>query len=403
MNSLDLISLGKIVTIREQLMKAQAEGKTVYRLESGDPSFKIHPKVQKAIEEAMEREKTHYIPNDGIPELRKAIADYYNKHHNFGIEYTDVFVTNGAMHALFVAFQAIHDDTKGNGIAIPDPQWTEIFENARLAGLRPIQVPFDPESSEKGYTIDKMEDEDLDAILINSPQNPTGAVLSVDQKKAFVEHVVGEDMWLISDEAYETITYDNVHTPVASLIPAHYDKWISIHSTSKAFAMSGLRLGFIITKNKKVQERLSKAIRCTINGVNSITQWGAVEAFKLDRKNDPYFTEMNAEYAKRRQIIFDAIKNDKVASKVLTPVWPEGGFFLWCKVNPEYSADALSEKLAAHGLGNAPGSCFGDANTTIQAIRFSFSVTTKQVEEGSKHLIKLLNSEGFLHGVSTCS
>ena len=396
MNSLDLVSLGKIVTIREQLMKAQKEGMTVYRLESGDPSFKIHPRVKSAIEEAMLAEKTHYVPVDGIPELRREIADYYNKWHNFGINASDVFITNGAMHGLFVTFQAIHDDMLDNRIAMPDPEWTEIFENARLAGLQPVQIAFDPEALADGsaYTADRLKNKNVEAVLINSPHNPTGTVLTYDQKKAFVERAVENDEWLISDEAYETVTYGVNHIPVASLMPNDYDKWISIHSTSKSFAMSGLRLGFVITKNEKVKQRLSKISRCSINGVNSITQWGAVEAFKLDRRNDPYFKEMNEEYAKRRQIIFDAIKSDKVASSVFTPVWPEGGFFLWCKVNPAYSADALSEKLAKFGLGNAPGSCFGDSCT--QAMRFSFSISTDQVEKGSKYLVELLNTKGFL-------
>ncbi len=391
MNSLDLISLGKIVTIREQLMKAQKEGMTVYRLESGDPSFKIHPRVQKAIEDAMSQEKTHYVPVDGIPELRREIADYYNKHHNFDITPSDVFITNGAMHGLYIAFQAIHEDFSENRIVMPEPEWTEIFENARLAGLKPVQISFDEGSA---YTADRMKNHCAEAILINSPHNPTGTVLTLEQKKAFVDRVVENEEWLISDEAYETVTYGANHVPMASLVPNDFDKWISIHSTSKSFAMSGLRLGFVITKNARVKQRLSKIIRCSINGVNSITQWGAVEAFKLDRRSDPYFKEMSDEYAKRRQIIFDAISNDELAYKVLKPIWPEGGFFLWCKVDPAYSADVLSEKLAQHGLGNAPGSCFGDSCT--QALRFSFSIATDQVEKGSKYLVQLLNTKGFL-------
>jgi aspartate aminotransferase len=395
MNSLDLVSLGKIVTIREQLMKAQKDGMTVYRLESGDPSFPIHPKVRKAIEDAMSQDKTHYVPVDGIPELRKEIANYYNKHHNFDISASDVFITSGAMHGLYIAFQAIHEDFSENRIIMPEPEWTEIFENVRLAGLRPIQIAFDPEGT--AYTADRIKDLAAEAILINSPHNPTGAVLSLDQKKEFIDRAVEYDEWLISDEAYETVTYGENHIPLASLVPNDFDKWISIHSTSKSFAMSGMRLGFLITKNARVKQRLSKIIRCSINGVNSITQWGVLEAFKLDRRSDPYFKKMNDEYAKRRQIIFDTISNDDMASKVLKPIWPEGGFFLWCKVNPIYSADALSEKLAQHGLGNAPGSCFGDSCT--QALRFSFSIATDQVEEGSKYLVELLNTKGFLDGV----
>lgn len=398
MNMLDCVSLGKIVTIREQLMAAQREGMTVYRFESGDPSFDVHPKIATAITEALANNKTHYIPVDGIPELRKAISDRA-KSQGLDVEPSDVFITNGAMHGLYVAYQAMHDDSTDNRIAVPDPMWTEAVENIRLAGMEPVPIPFDPETS--NYTWSEIKKQrNLDGVFVNSPHNPTGKVLTIEEKQEIVSNAIASDMWIVSDEAYESITYGKPHKLMASLIPSNYDKWISIHSMSKSFAMSGLRVGWIITKNPKIKSRLSKIIRCSINGVNSATQWGAVAALGLDPR-DEYFKNMTNEYFNRRDMMISTIQSSRAALEVLTPIVPEGGFFLWCKVNCNLYAGSLSAKLAARGIGNAPGECFGDADSTIQAIRFSFSVDMEQIDKGTEAMVRLLEDEEFLKGIGT--
>src|SRR4051812_19044428 len=136
---LDFVSLGKIVQIRERLLIAQAAGKRVYRFESGDPSFTPAAHISEAVVAAMYAGKTHYIPNNGIPELRAALAHKVTtKNGLHDIKAEDVFVTNGAMHALFVTFGALL--TPGDEVIIPDPMWTEVAENIRLAGGVPVGV-----------------------------------------------------------------------------------------------------------------------------------------------------------------------------------------------------------------------------------------------------------------------
>lgn len=383
------MSTGGIISIRESLIKAQSEGQKVYRFESGDPSFNPHPKVKEAIKKALDDNKTHYIAVDGIAELKKAIADRSCK---YGTEITpnDVFIVNGAMNGLYLTYTALQEQGFGS-IVVPDPMWTEAVENIRLAGIDVQAVSFDPQS--ENYTWDKIVEEvtgDIGGVFINSPHNPTGKILSVEERKEIIEGSIEGNLWVITDEAYETVLYEGTHTNLSALIPKSYDKWVSIHSMSKAYAMPGLRIGWVITKNEKLKSRLSKLIRCNINGVNSATQWGAIEALSLS-KEDPYFTDMNAAYAERKNIMYESLLNNPV----LTPVLPEGGFFMWCRVNKGYSADKVSKQLASMGLGNAPGSCFGDSNTTVQSIRFSFSVDTAQVIEGTKELTRVLQSEDF--------
>src|SRR6202022_1712541 len=130
---LDFVSLGKIVQIRERLLSAQAAGKVVFRFESGDPSFTPAAHVLEAVVAAAYAGKTHYVPNNGIPELRAALADKVRaKNGLVSIRSDDVFVTSGAMHALNVTFGALL--LPGDEVIIPDPMWTEVAENIRLAG-----------------------------------------------------------------------------------------------------------------------------------------------------------------------------------------------------------------------------------------------------------------------------
>src|SRR5215470_11587052 len=277
---LDKVSLGKIVQIRETLLRAQAKGARVIRFESGDPSFSVAPHVLDAVAEAGRLGKTHYVPNDGIPELRRALADKVRTKNGIAdVLPRDIFVTNGAMHALYVTFGTLLAD--GDEVIIPDPMWTEVAENIRLAGGVPVRVAvdaasdftYDPEDVARAIT------PQTKAIFVNSPHNPTGAVLSRETLASLVALAREKDLWIVSDEAYEDVLYEPFsHTSIASIAGDWADRVISVFSFSKSHAMSGLRVGYIVTTSPVLQERIQKLLRCTINGVNSLAQWAALAA-----------------------------------------------------------------------------------------------------------------------------
>lgn len=386
---LERISLGKIVVIREQLMKAQAAGKTVYRFESGDPSFSVPPHVLTAIEAAGRAGKTHYIPNDGIPELRKALAAKLKAKNGLDLTPGDVFVTNGAMHALFVTFASLLDE--GDEVLVPDPMWTEVVENIKLAGGVPVGVPL---RYEQGFEYDVAElakrcTARTKAIFLNTPHNPTGAVLSRDTLQGILDLAKSRNLFVISDEAYEDVLYPGqAHVSIGGLDPAYLDKVVSIYSFSKSYAMSGLRVGCIATANAMLQARIPKLLRCTINGVNSLAQWGALAALEGPQDQLP---EMRSEYLLRRDLLVASLQG----IPGLRAFTPRGGFCLWAQLEPSLyerlgvkDADDLSEKLAAAGLGSAPGDAFGE--TCHDAIRFAFSCETKMVTEGAPLLRRFL-------------
>jgi aspartate/methionine/tyrosine aminotransferase len=383
LHPLDQLSLGKIVQIREDLLKAQAAGKTVYRFESGDPSFAIAPQVEEAVASAMRAGKTHYIPNNGIPQLREALATKVREKNRLpGITAEDVFVTNGAMHALFVVFGALL--CEGEEVIIPDPMWTEVAENIRLAGGVPVGVPvaavddfeYHPERIRAAITSRTR------AIFVNTPHNPTGAVLSGDTLHEIVAIAREHGLWIVSDEAYEDVCYEpHHHHSIGALAGDWADRVISIFSFSKSHAMSGLRTGYVVTRSRLLHDRIPKLLRCTINGVNSLAQWGALAAVA---SSGEYQRQMRDEYRARRNLILSALSG----IEGVRPFTPRGTFYAWVELDPDaYSrwgvqdADGLSAALAADGIGSAPGEAFG--NTCEHAIRFAFSCDTSMVRAGS--------------------
>jgi aspartate aminotransferase len=393
---LDGISLGKIVQIRETLLRAQAKGARVIRFESGDPSFSVTPHVLDAIAAAGAAGKTHYIPNDGIPDLRRALAEKLRVKNGIAdILPRDVFLTNGAMHALYVTFGAllVPDDE----VIIPDPMWTEVAENIRLAGGVTIRVPvnanrdytYDPEAVARAITPATR------AIFVNSPHNPTGAVLGRETLEAIVALAREHDLWIVSDEAYEDVLYaPNAHHSIASLAGDWAPRVISVFSFSKSHAMSGLRVGYIATPNAVLQERIQKLLRCTINGVNSLAQWGALAAVTGPQD---HLSTMREEYAVRRDLMLSAL--DGIPG--VRPFAPRGAFYVWAELDQTLytrlgvsGADELSAQLAANGIGSAPGDAFGEG--CANAIRFAFSCDTEMIRTGSALLRSALLGEAKL-------
>jgi aspartate aminotransferase len=390
---LDAISLGKIVQIRETLLRAQAKGARVIRFESGDPSFAVAPHVLEAITAAGAAGKTHYIPNDGIPELRRALAEKLRVKNGIAdILPRDIFLTNGAMHALYVTFGALL--APGDEVIIPDPMWTEVTENIRLAGGVAVRVPL---SADRAYSYDpdavaRAITPATRAIFVNSPHNPTGAVLGRETLEALVAVARENDLWIVSDEAYEDVLYaPSIHHSIASLAGDWAPRVISVFSFSKSHAMSGLRVGYVATPNALLQERIQKLLRCTINGVNSLAQWGALAAVTGPQD---HLAAMRAEYALRRDMMLTALGG----IPGLRPFSPRGAFYVWAELDQSLyarlgvrGADELSARLAAAGIGSAPGDAFGE--DCRNAIRFAFSCDTEMIRSGADLLRSAMMGE----------
>jgi aspartate aminotransferase len=336
------------------------------------------------------------VPNDGIPQLREALAAKVREQNGIaGVAARDIFVTNGAMHALYAVFGALLEP--GDEVIIPDPMWTEVAENIRLAGGVPVGVTlsmaddyaYHPERVAAAITPRTR------AIFVNTPHNPTGAVLPRQTLAAIATIARERNLWIVSDEAYEDLTYEGAtHTSIGSLPEADAEHVISVYSFSKSHAMSGLRVGYIVTRAPLLHDRIPKLLRCTINGVNSLAQWGALAAVTGSREP---LAAMRAEYAVRRDLLLDALRD----IPGVRPFAPRGAFYLWVELDASLyarlgveDADELSRALAEQGIGSAPGDAFG--RSCANAIRFAFSCDTAMVREGSAALRRALTGEAPL-------
>jgi len=384
MHNADKIKLGGIVSVRDKLIKQQSEGRKVFRLESGDPSFDIPPHVVEAIVKAVRDGHTHYTAGAGILPLRIAACSKMRRYNKIEVNSpTDVFVTNGAMHALFITFAALCEP--GDEVIVPDPTWTETADNVTMVGGTPVRVDLDENYR---YLPDRIEEKITTrtrAIVINSPHNPTGMICGYKDISAILHVAANHGLWVISDEAYEHVIYDGqMHISPGSF---DYDRVISIFSFSKSYAMSGLRLGYFTVSDPLIKGRIAKLLRCTINGVNSATQHGGVAA--LEGPQD-FMNDMIGEYTKRRNALIDGLS----CVKSLQPFKPGGAFYVWCKVSNDWFAsgrdswDMTNHLINEIGVGSAPGSVFGPAGENC--IRFAFSCSTDQVLEASR-LLKTIN------------
>ena len=225
------------------------------------------------------------------------------------------------------------------------------------------------------------------AIVINSPHNPTGLVIDRQTLAGIVAVAERRGIWVLSDEAYEHVLFDGAeHVSTHTL---GYDRVLSVFSMSKSYAMSGLRLGYLSCNDDGLIERMTKLLRCTINGVNSATQHGAVAA--LTGPQDAT-ARMGAEYQKRRDALWAGVSR----VPMLHPFKPQGAFYLWARIDERWAGykgetggwaftNGLIDKA---GIGSAPGDVFGPSGTGH--VRFAFSCATSQIVEAAALLPEVL-------------
>lgn len=375
MHPVDRIELAGIVTIRDALLAQQKKGRKVYRLESGDPSFSIPEHVAEALITAIHEGHTHYTPGAGIPELRQALYEKLVSKNRLPLTGPhQVLVTNGAMHGLYIVYRAVLDP--GDEVIVPDPTWTETADNVLLSGGEVVRVPLSTQLRYEAAAVAEYISPRTKALVINSPHNPTGTVMTREELQAMVKLAASHGLWVISDEAYEDILFDGrTHVSPGSL---GYERVISVYSFSKSYAMSGLRLGYVACTDPQILERMTKLLRCTINGVNAATQHAGVAAITGPQD---HLAAMVAAYQSRRDALWQAL----VGCRLLHPFKPEGAFYLWAAIDETWEGYqgqrdgwAMTRYLIDDfGVGSAPGEVFGPHGQGF--LRFAFACSSEQV------------------------
>jgi aspartate/methionine/tyrosine aminotransferase len=386
---LDEIRVSGIVQIRDRLLKLE----NPLRLESGEPSFDTPLHIKEAAIEALRRNETHYVNSQGILPLRETLSKKLFTTNNIEANSDDILITNGGMHGLYSIFSSIV--STGDEVIIPTPNWTCVQWLITMTGAKPVHVPL---RKEKEFRFDYTELEasitsKTKAILINSPHNPTGAVFEKEDLLQIIKVAEKYNLIIVSDEAYEHIHYDNhEHISPLSLVKGNKDmeeKIITVFTFSKSYAMTGWRLGYVVSKSKKIISAMKKIVLYSANGVNSITQWAGIAAIEGDQS---FLTTMQTQFKKNRDLLTYGIEQSRFLNLEFKP---KGAFYCFPKISEEWEGylgqktdEAFASYLIDNGkLGCTPGSTFGPGGDGY--MRFSYACSYEMLEKAVEQLIKL--------------
>jgi len=359
---LDTVPFSGIIRIRDMMYSV----KDPFRLDQGDVSFDAPDTVKTAMHRAIDENRSHYLQTTGLPRLLELLAEKMRRQNGIPIGSPDeVMVTTGGIHGLFIACQALLEPD--DEVIVPDPEWPPCVGNIRAARGLPVPCPLH-ESLGWRYDLDELASKitpKTRAIYVNSPHNPTGGVLTRADVEAIAALASHRGLWLLSDEAYEDVVFDQAaHVSPASL-PGMYERTISLYTFSKTYAMTGLRLGYVAAKDSKLRERMKKALFYTASNISSVVQYGGVGALEGSQARVGEFRD---ELQARRDLFYRGVREH--ASDVFTGEPPKGAFYAFLRINPSWAppsgkrGDSLSwtmtEYLIAEGrIGCVPGVDFG--------------------------------------------
>ena len=365
-------------------------GVNVVSFGAGEPDFNTPDNIIKAAIIAMEEGKTKYTPTSGILELREAICSKLKNDNGLLYNPNQIVVSTGAKQSLANAFLAILN--KGDEVIIPVPYWVSYPELVKLADGVPVFVNTLKENDYK-YTIDDLKQvvtNKTKAILINSPNNPTGSIYSREELLEIAEFAKEYNLIIISDEIYEKLIYDNKEiVSIASLSEDSYNRTIVINGLSKSYAMTGWRIGYSAS-SVEIAKLMSSIQSHVTSNINSISQYAAIEALTGPQDS---IKSMIKEFEKRRNYMIDRINKIEGVSYIK----PSGAFYIMVYVGDFYgkniagevinsSLDFSKSILEEEKVAVIPGIAFG----LDGYIRLSYATSMDIIKEGLDRLERYL-------------
>jgi aspartate aminotransferase len=361
------------LSIDSKAKALRAEGVDVYSFGAGEPDFDTPEHIKAAAIEALNAGFTKYTPSSGTPELRAAISEKFKRDNGLEYKPSEIIVSNGAKQSCFNAIMAVCGE--GDEVIIPAPYWLSYPEMVRLAGAEPVIVQTTAENDWK-MTPQQFEEAmspRTKMVIINSPGNPTGAVYSKEELRAIVEVAADEEITILSDEIYEYLTYDGAeHVSIASLTPEARDLTITINGFSKAYAMTGWRLGYL-----GAPEKIAKAIDSmqshATSGPCSFAQKGGLAALTGSQQ---CVADMREEFNLRREYMFDRL----TAIHNVSAVKPKGAFYMLADISKlgMTSTNFADRLLSKANVAVVPGIAFGDD----RVVRLSYATGLDVIKPG---------------------
>lgn len=389
-NRCRLIKPSPTLSLSAKAKEMKDAGIDVISFSVGEPDFPTPDYIKNAAHKAIDANYTRYTNNAGILELRQAICDKLLRDNDLKYSPKEILVSPGAKASIVNALTAVCDVK--DQVLMGAPYWVSYPYQVALANAEPIYIPT---KEEDGYKIQAAELEIAiqenpctKALILNSPGNPTGAVYTKEELAALAEICIKYDILVISDEIYERLVYDDVkHISIASISEEMKQRTIVINGVSKAYAMTGWRLGYaagpanIIATGGKVQEHSTSC-------VNSITQYACVTALN---EEDDSIEKMRQEFSVRRDFLYNELK--KIPH--ISCFKPQGAFYIMPGIkwylennnqNIQTSDDFCAKFLDKYSVALVPGSSFGMEGT----VRFSYANSMENIKEGISRFASFL-------------
>jgi len=351
----------------------------VIKLTVGEPNFDTPVNIKEAAKKAIDDGFTHYSPNAGLKDLREVIA---NKYKGYSDEYTfeNVMVTVGALEALTLTL--ITTINPGDEVIIPDPCFPNYFGQIMMVGAKPVAVPVyeDNDFMVKAEDIEKAITPKTKAVLLNSPSNPLGSVMSKEEIIKIAEIADKYDLLVYSDEVYDKIIFDDKEYFSMAQIPEVRNRVLILNSLSKSHAMTGWRIGYV-AGSKEIISNMPKLQEGIVSCVSTFTQKAAIEAIT---GNQDAVKNMIDEYARRRDILIDGLNNIPGISCKKSP----GSFYAFANIKSfgKTSQEFAEELVKEAKVVVVPGSAFGEMGEGY--LRFVFANSDENLKEAVRRIDK---------------
>ena len=373
--------------ITAKAKKLKAEGVSIIGFGAGEPDFNTPEYITNAAKHALDIGFTKYTPAAGMPELKEAICKKFLKDNSLEYEPSQIVVSTGAKSSLFHAICAMVDE--GDEVVLPSPYWLTYPELVKLAGGKTV---FIKTTANDGY---KMTAEELSAavtdktklLILNSPNNPTGAVYSEKELSAIAKVCEEKGLYVISDEIYEKLVYGGEkHVSIAALSPYMKEHTVVVNGMSKSYSMTGWRIGYLAAP-KDIAKAVSSMQSHTTSNACSIAQYASVAALESE-ESDKFIEKMQKTFDERRIYM---VKTLQAIKGVVLPE-PKGAFYVFADVSAFYGKSFQGEKVTGSlsfaelalkkGVAVVPGIAFGDDD----CIRLSYAISIEDIKEGLKRL-----------------
>jgi aspartate aminotransferase len=372
-NRLKKINPSLTLAITAKAKKLKDEGKDIVNLAAGEPDFDTPDFIKNAAIEAIQAGFTKYTPSTGIPELKKLICEKFNRDNSLHFEPSQIVVSCGAKHSLFNTLQVLVDP--GDEVLMPCPYWVSYPEMVNICEGTPRFLKTDLKSHFKIPL--KVLEENITpktrALILNSPSNPTGCVYSGQELKGIAEICVKNGIYVISDEIYEKLIYDNLrHVSIASISKDIYDLTVTVNGLSKSYSMTGWRIGYL-GASKEIVEAISKLQDHSTSNPASISQKASVAAL---RAPEDFSRDVCQEFQKRRDYCVSRLKEIKKMGFSL----PQGAFYVFCDISrTNLDSQTFAQRLLEEAyVSLIPGQSFG----MDHFVRLSFATSLQQLKKG---------------------